>query len=141
MQEFTSNELKFMLIHFLTKSSACYFHRLCRGNITNFHESKQRQFEGCCHKAAREDLCPHEYNAGETGQEQRLYKRELKGARWLLKMSLQQHQVLKSCTTQQIVLCIPALQIGIPQDTKSGCDVEFVLFFQLPPNLDSGLTS
>ena len=36
---------------------------------------------------------------------------------------------------------LPALQIGIPQDTESGCDLEFVLFFRLPPNLDSGLTS
>ena len=47
-----------MLIHFLTKSSVCYFHRLCRGNIPNFHESKQRQFEGCYHKAAREAPAP-----------------------------------------------------------------------------------
>ena len=36
---------------------------------------------------------------------------------------------------------LPALQIGIPQDTERGCDVENVLFFRLPPNLDSGLTS
>ena len=32
-------------------------------------------------------------------------------------------------------------QIGIPQDTENGCDVALVLFFRLPPNLDSGLTS
>ena len=36
---------------------------------------------------------------------------------------------------------LPALQIGILQDTENGCDVVFVLFFRLPPNLDSGLTS
>ena len=31
---------------------------------------------------------------------------------------------------------LPALQIGILQDTESGCDVAIVLFFRLPPNLD-----
>ena len=36
---------------------------------------------------------------------------------------------------------LPALQIGILQDTESGCDIAIVLFFRLPPNLDSGLTS
>jgi len=36
---------------------------------------------------------------------------------------------------------LPALQIGIRQDTENGSDLVFVLFFQLPPNLDSGLTS
>ena len=50
-----------------------------------------------------------------NSQEQRLYKRELKGARWLLKMSLQPHQVLKSCTTQQIVLII---SVSLCKSTK-----------------------
>ena len=36
---------------------------------------------------------------------------------------------------------LPALQISIIQDNENRCDLVFVLFFWLPPNVDSCMTS
>lgn len=55
-----------------------FFHRLCRWDISNLYESKQRRFEGCCLKYAREDPCSHEYNAGETAKRRGSTKESLK---------------------------------------------------------------
>ena len=60
--------------------------------------------------------------------------KELKNLQPRIDVSILVHDVLKTRS-------LPALQIGILQDTESGCDVAIVLFFRLPPNLDSGLTS
>ena len=60
-----------MLIHILTKYSFCYSFftdYVDENDISNLFESKQRQFEGYCHKGVTEDPCPHEYNAVETAK-------------------------------------------------------------------------